>query len=75
MPTASFGKTFSTPKIARAVFDALVPETDNTHEKRAKTSIRVKNSRVEFTVKGSDPSATRASRDTYGRLADYLKTL
>lgn len=68
-------KSFSSAKQARAVADALAPETRSTHEKRARTTLTVKNSRLEITSIGTDSTYVKASQDTYGKLVSYLQSL
>lgn len=60
---------------AKAIAAALSPETRSTHEKRARTTITVKNSRLTITNKGSDSVYVKASQDTYGKLVSFLQSL
>lgn len=75
MLTKKSVKQLSNEKQAKAVFDALSVETGSAHEKRAKTTLTVKNSRLEITSVGTDATYVKASQDTYGKLVEYLQSL
>lgn len=68
-------KTLSTTSEANAIFAALSPETRSTYEKRAQTTIAVKNNRIEIVSKGNHLAYVNASQDSYGKMVQYLKSL
>ncbi len=73
--SASKTISISNPSMANAIYHALLPETRSTHEKRARTTITIKNSRLTITTQGNDPTYVKASQETYTKLIGYLQTL
>lgn len=75
MYAQSYSVSFPSTLAARAAYDALVLETGQSYEKKAKTRVQVKNNRVTFTSIGKDAPAIKASRSNYTQLAEYLKKM
>lgn len=75
MLTQKTTKSFSNAQQASAVYSALLPETRSAHEKRARTTLTVKNNRLTITSIGNDLPYVHASQDTYGKLVSYLQSL
>jgi tRNA threonylcarbamoyladenosine modification (KEOPS) complex Pcc1 subunit len=75
MPARVFSVSFPTVKSARAAFHSLSLETGQAHEKKAQTTVRVKNNRLVFAVVGRNAKTIRASTFHYNQMANYLKKL
>jgi tRNA threonylcarbamoyladenosine modification (KEOPS) complex Pcc1 subunit len=63
------------PLRASAIYTALRPETRASYEKRAKTTITVKNKQLEIVSKGPHLPYVNASQQSYGKMVEYLDQL
>ena len=75
MPSLTFHKTFSSPQKAKAIFSALVLETGKSFEKRSKTTLSLKNSRLGVSIIAEDAHALEVSKSSYSGLIAYLDSL
>lgn len=67
--------SFPTKNLARAISNGFYPERNSAHEKKAKTTVKVKNNSLHVGIRSTEKSALRASVLSAVELVDLATRL